>query len=163
MIVILEGLDGTGKTTIAKQIEKGFKFEYIHEGYTDDVKVKEDRLLLMLCRLMEETKYIYDRTTLIDDFVYSFLNKTESTLINYKPIILEILKKCKIIHLQLDEQLRKQRFDARGDQYITNDQINEIANQYKLFYEDLPNVQYVEIDNNNEENIEKIMRRIEND
>lgn len=164
MIVILEGSDGTGKSTIAKQIEKGFRFEYIHEGYTDDTEEKEARILRMLAILMtKDVKVIYDRTTLIDDFVYNFLNKKESTLTKYKSIILEILKKCKIIHLQLPEQIRRERFDERGDQYITNDQIEEINKQYQLFYKDLPNVYYVDVDNDNEKNIEKIMEVIEND
>lgn len=163
MIVIIEGLDGVGKTTIAKQIQYDYKYEYIHESYTDDIKIKEDRILLMLTRLMEDEKYIYDRTTLIDDFVYSFLNKQQSTLFNYKNIIIEILKKCKIIHLELDEQIRKKRFEQRGDEYVTNDKMSLIDKQYHEFYKQLPNVQYVNLTEDNEENINKIMRRIEND
>lgn len=163
MIVIIEGLDGVGKTTIAKQIEKDYKYEYIHESYTDNVKAKEDRILLMLARLMEDEKYIYDRTTLIDDFVYSFLNKQQSTLSNYQQIIIEILKKCKVIHLELDEKIRKKRFEQRGDEYITSDKIKLIDKQYKQFYKQLPNVQHIELTEDNEKNINEIIRRIEND
>ena len=163
MIIIIEGLDGVGKTTIAKQISKNYNYEYIHESYTDDVKEKKERIIMLLLRLMENKNFIYDRTTLIDDFVYNFLNKTESDLGEYKKIILQILEKCKIFHLQLDEQIRKQRFDNRGDEYITNDDISQIAHQYELFYQQLSNVQYIQLTEDNEQNIEKIMRRLKND
>ena len=32
MIVIIEGCDGTGKTTLAKKIAKKFKLKYLHES-----------------------------------------------------------------------------------------------------------------------------------
>lgn len=160
MIIIFEGLDGVGKTTIAKQICKEYNYKYIHESYTDDVKEKELRIIDMLLNMMTGLVVVYDRTTLIDDFVYSFLNKTESTLTQYKPIIIEMLKKCKIIHLQLDEKIRKKRFEQRGDEFVSDENMKQIAEQYDLFYKDLPNVQYIEIDDDNEKNIEKIIRSV---
>lgn len=111
-------------------------------------------------RLLDDENYIYDRATLIDDFVYSFLNKERSTLLNYFDIIILLLSKCKIIHLKLDEKIRKQRFDQRGDQYITNNDIKKIAKEYKNFYLNLNNVLYFNLTDNLEKDVERLMEVI---
>lgn len=163
MVIIIEGLDGTGKTTISKELSKRYNFEYVKESYTDDCKEKEYRMVLLLHRLLDSKIYIYDRATLIDDFVYSFLNQTTSTLTEYKNVIKALLKKCILIHLQLDEKTRSERFNERGDQYITNDQINQIANNYKEFYSDLDDVNYIDLTSDIDKDIENIMEVIKND
>lgn len=160
MIVIFEGLDGCGKSTLAKRFSEKYAFKYIHEGYTDDVIIKQNRIVEMLQRLLSEKNYIYDRTTLIDDFVYSFLNKKESTLSNYKPIILDILAECKVFYLELDEQVRMKRLDDRGDEYINNTQIEMIKNQYDKFLQQCFNVQHIELTQDIEKDCENVMRRV---
>ena len=45
MIVIIEGLDGVGKTTLSKRFAEKYDFEYIKESYTDDCKEKEKRII----------------------------------------------------------------------------------------------------------------------
>ena len=163
MIVIVEGLDGCGKTTLCKRFAEKYDFEYIKESYTDDCKEKEGRMIKMLERLTDGKNYIYDRTTLIDDFVYGFLNKQPSTLTKYKNIVLSILSQCHIFHLVLDEETRRQRFEQRGDAYITNEMIAHIAAYYGVFYADLPNVHFFELQPDNEQNVKKIMEEINND
>ena len=163
MIVIIEGLDGVGKTTLSEQIADKYNFKYIKESYTNNCEVKECRMIDMLTRLTESKNYIYDRTTLIDDFVYSFLNETRSSLLNYFEIIIKILSKCKIIHLELNENIRKERFNKRGDQYVTNNDIKKIDKEYKNFYQNLNNVQYVSLTGNLEKDIEKVMEVIDYD
>lgn len=161
MIVIIEGLDCCGKTTICDEIANKYNFKYIKESYTNNCEEKECRMINMLTRLTENKNYIYDRTTLIDDFVYSFLNETRSSLLDYFEIIIKILSKCKIIHLELDEQIRKQRFNKRGDQYITDDDIKKIVKQYKQFYQNLNNVQYIKLSGDLNKDVEQIMEVID--
>lgn len=135
MIVIIEGLDGVGKTTIAKRFAEKYDFEYVKESYTDNCKEKEQRIVRMLDRLLKERDYIYDRTTLIDDFVYSFLNKQRSTLEEYFETIASILQKCKICHLQVqDENILKERLEKRGDQFVGIDDLKQIGFNYREFY-----------------------------
>lgn len=134
MVIIIEGLDGVGKTTIAKKIAEKYNYEYIKESYTDDCKQKEKRVVEMLQRVLSGNNYIYDRTTLIDDFVYSALNKKESTLVDYIDIIDDILSRCKIFYLVIDEAVRKKRFENRGDEYITNDMIDQLRSNYENFF-----------------------------
>lgn len=163
MVVIVEGLDGVGKTTLCKQIVEKYNFEYIKESHTDDDKIKQDRLIQVVERLFDNHIYIYDRSTLIDDFVYQFLNEKPSSLIQYQKLIMSVLSHCCICHLIIDESIRKQRFNQRGDQYVTNDMIAAIAVAYGIFYADLPNVHFIELDLDNNKNVEKIMEVIKND
>jgi len=133
----------------------------VKESYTDDVHEKENRITNMFVRLLSHANFIYDRTTLIDDFVYSFLNKTESTLTEYFDIIQVLLSHCKIIHLTIDEQTRKQRLEQRGDQYITNDMIEQIKNGYDNFYNKLLKPHYLyQLTNNIDLDVKTIMEVI---
>lgn len=137
MIIIIEGLDGVGKTTLSKELTKKMKCEYIHESYTDDIKEKENRIVRFSANLLEKNKlYLYDRTTLIDDFVYSFLNQTESSLINHTKIISFLLNQAIIFHLELNEQIRSERFKKRGDEFVDNSKMKRIAKEYKNFYKE---------------------------
>ena len=163
MIVIIEGLDGVGKTTVAERFSQKYNFEYIKESYTDNLEEKEKRVRSLLQRLESDKNYIYDRTTLIDDFVYSFLNKTESTLSKYKSTILDGLSKCKIFHLVLDEKIRKERFDQRGDEYVTNDMMKQIANNYFDFYLQLDNVITFDLTGDVEKDVDNLMMEVINE
>lgn len=134
MVIIIEGLDGVGKTTISKRFAEKYNYEYIKESYTDDCKEKEKRIIRMLERVMSDKNYIYDRTTLIDDFIYSDLNKQQSTLYNYIDLIDDILCRCKVLYLVTDEVTRKSRFENRGDDYVTDDMIEQLRNNYENFF-----------------------------
>ena len=119
----------------------------------------------MLIRILDKQKdYIYDRATIIDDFVYDFLNdEKHSDLYEYRDIIYSILAHCKVIHLRLDEQTRQKRFDQRGDQYITSDMIRHIKYKYELFYDNVPNVKYIDLTGDLQKDIDKVMEEIKND
>ena len=163
MIIIIEGLDGVGKTTFSKKFSQKYNFKYIKESYTNSCEEKEKRVKLMLERLMDENNYIYDRTTLIDDFVYGFLNESKSSLSNYFDIIVSILSHCKIYNLTIDEKIRKERFEQRGDDYIKNDMIEKIKQQYENFYSKLEKVKNFELTLDSEKDIERMMEEIKND
>ena len=115
----------------------------------------------MLTRLMSGINFIYDRTTLIDDFVYSFLNESESTLSKYFDIIKALLAQCKIVHLIIDEPTRQQRLEQRGDKYITNDMISKIREQYSNFYDKLDKPCFVyQLTNNIDLDVKTVMEEI---
>jgi len=163
MIVIIEGLDGVGKTTLSKRFAEKYGFKYIKESYTDDCKEKENRIKMLLERLISGENYIYDRTTLIDDFVYSFLNKTDSTLFDYLNAIIALLDKTSVIHVGVDELTRIERFNERGDAYIKSSDTETIKKGYEQFYKKLKKVTYFDLTNDLEKDVERLMEVIEND
>ena len=164
MVIIVEGLDGVGKTTICKELcNQDPGLIYVKESYTSDNVEKENRIKLMLERIMNPGTFLYDRTTLIDDFVYNFLNESDSSLANYLDIILVLLSHCQIFHLHLNEQVRQQRFEQRGDEYITNDMMKDVAKAYQVFYTNLDNVENIELSGVLSQDVKKLVRRIKND
>lgn len=153
--------DGVGKTTICKELcNQDPGLVYVKESYTNDNIEKERRIRLMLERIMNPGTFLYDRTTLIDDFVYSFLNESESSLSKYLDIILVLLANCQIFHLRLDEKTRRERFDERGDKYITNDMMTNVANAYSKFYQQLNNVEMFDLSGVLSKDVKKLVRRI---
>ena len=164
MVTIIEGLDGVGKTTICKGVcEKEPSLIYVKESYTGNNEEKEQRVKLMLERIMSDEHFLYDRTTLIDDFVYNFLNQSQSSLFKYYDIILVLLAHCQILHLSIDEEVRKQRFDQRGDEYVNDDSIKIVADAYDNFYQNLANVEHINLSGVLSKDVKKLVRRIKND
>ena len=161
MIVIIEGLDCCGKSTISKKIAEQLNYEYIHESYTDDIKEKESRIVKLLERLISGENYIYDRSTLIDDFVYDFLNETPSTLVYHLEYIRFLLSKCLIFHLEIDERIRLERFKNRGDEYINNDDIKRIRKNYNQIYSILNNVNHIVLSGDLDKDNDLLAKEIE--
>ena len=146
MIVIFEGLDGVGKTTLCKQLTETYNYNYIKGSYTNSSKEKVDRLLDLLPKLFDNNVYIYDRCTLIDDFVYTQLDDLEPAFKDYFDIIKSILNHCIIIHLTIPEEERNKSFLNRG-----------ISNRYRQFYKELGCLVYLfPLSNNLENDIKKI-------
>lgn len=163
MVVIIEGLDGVGKTTLSKEFVKKYNnYTYIKESYTDDIDEKNHRVALLLERALSKDNYIYDRCSLIDDYVYSFLNKNKRVFYEYYTLVSTILGMCKIIHLNLDEETRKQRFLQRGDEYIKDESwlftARENYNHFYKYYELYPI--YIDLEENLNKNINKIYESI---
>lgn len=159
MIIIIEGLDGVGKTTLTKKLSKKYNLNYIKGTFSDNFDEKKERIISLFGQLFSNENYIYDRSTLIDDFVYSFLNDKESDLEQYFDIIKSILNHCKIFHLILDESKREERFINRGDEYVTNDMISKISENYAKFYKRLNCLVYLfPLSNNLDGDIDKIYK-----
>lgn len=138
MVVVIEGLDGVGKTTFCKEFCRKTDFIYIKGSFTDDLAEKKRRMNQLLEYLLdEEHNYIYDRITFIDDFVYTMLNKEPNQLDKYFDIIQLLLSKCTIIHLTIDEKIRRERFNNRGDEFVTNEMLVEVDKSYKEYYKKL--------------------------
>lgn len=159
MILIIEGLDGVGKTTLSKIFAEKYNFEYIHESYIDDPVAKESRYYNFLKRLNSDKNYIYDRITIIDDFVYEFLNIEKSSLHLFEKGIIKALNEVCVIHLELDEEVRKSRFEKRGDEYVTNDMMSLIKTNYEKFYKKISkSVSYLKLTGDKEQDIEQMMK-----
>lgn len=165
MIIIVEGVDGVGKTTIAKELSEQLRLFYIKESYIDNEYAKKTRVVDVLENILLDNNVIYDRTTLIDDIVYNFLNNKESDLSKYIDVIDTLLSHCILVHLELDEDIRKERFDKRGDEYITNDMIEKISENYNKLYDmfEKAHIYKIRLSGYLHVDIHKIIETIKND
>lgn len=161
MVVIVEGLDGIGKSTLCDQF-KG-EYEVIHEGYPGETPgVRIERMIRLASNIKSDKTVIYDRCTCIDDFIYCELNKNTSELTNMLPIVQNLLNDCKIVHMTLDKQTHLERFKKRGDEYITESRFEHLDRYYREFYNQLDFVYSLQSNGDLKADINQL-RRIIND
>ena len=142
MLYILTGVDGAGKSTCFEVLKRylGNKAIFVKESYTPSVEDRIERIYRALNLAESDKVVIYDRASVIDDFVYEpILQKkpsayeTVATSEDYD-ILLEVLRKAKIIHFTCDDEVLKERLEERGDEYISFSDVKAIKKGYAEFF-----------------------------
>lgn len=121
MIIILEGPDGSGKTTLAQQISKQTGFPIIHRSQP---KTEEEKMCMMgeyLQAIKERKNAIFDRCW-YSEMAYGPVMRDES-VITY-PEMYELERQlaksgAMIIHCTGPEAALWMRCQRRGEEYIT--------------------------------------------
>lgn len=136
MIVIVDGLDCSGKSTVYDRLYQNVKKAYFvrnsYPGPSDQERV--DRLNLFKRRLEEPYLYIYDRATVIDDPVYEYMfNQRDSILEDMMDP--SLFKNVLVLHFTVEKEEWLKRMKARGDQYVSIDNYEQIDQAYKVFYD----------------------------
>lgn len=136
MVIIVDGLDCSGKSTVYDRLYQESKGMYFvrnaYPGPSDQERL--DRLSLFKRRVSEPYIYVYDRATVIDDPVYEYM-------FNGRDSILEdlmdpsIFNNCLVIHFTVEKQEWFRRMVARGDQYVDIDKYDTVVNSYNRFYD----------------------------
>lgn len=148
MIIILTGVDGTGKSTVFDGLQQVIKHaSFIREPYPGkDVIFRMVRrsVLETFVRFDDNVKVIYDRSTLLDDLVYeSVLSGRESIFNQDLHLVANTLSKCHIIRLVCDPEVLSKRFTERGDEYISSGQLDRLSKKYDEVLDELSLKPYV--------------------
>lgn len=144
MVILLEGVDGTGKSTLMQYLKSVLKESavFIKESYTPDVLEKQARLQ-QLDRYADnkDTLFIYDRATAIDEFVYNPIIANEEPQLDYEEAR-AILQKCFIIYLTCQTDVLLRRLEGRGDEYIvpTAELIESLCMRYDCVLDGLARI-----------------------
>lgn len=98
-VIILEGPDGTGKTTLAKQIAANFGYEYVHNGEpkSEDM-LKEYATQLYDAINDEDEDYVFDRLH-IGERIYGPLLRQRDRLSHQGEILMNRLIKANNVSL----------------------------------------------------------------
>lgn len=144
MVVILEGIDGAGKSTALEQLKElfGDSAYYIKEvNPGPKLSTRMEKLNLLQERVGSKSLYIYDRSTCIDDLVYEPIMAGMPSVfeINTKLLdkVISCLQKCLILHFDIDEKTAAKRINQRGDDYVTSDKLDSIKFKYQEVYKTL--------------------------
>lgn len=136
MVYVLEGVDGTGKTTLTNKLKEMLpEAIFVKESYTPSLKERMDRVEKFKHLLHCGKTVIYDRATVCDDFIYSKV-LGHGTSILYNTEALDLLREAVVIYLECDIELSVSRLEARGDDYVTADNIPSLKTEYEQFFED---------------------------
>jgi len=142
MIIILTGVDGTGKTTLFNKLKTHLKYtSYISEPYPGPSivfrKVRKTQLEHFV-KYRRDVNVVYDRATLIDDLIYQRLfNHTASIFEKNLKSIARTLSHTLIIRLTANDEVLLSRISARGDAYVSTEQLSLISQNYDTLFSTL--------------------------
>jgi len=157
MIVVFEGIDGVGKTTLCEGLKNVLRDEFLsmHVFYHKEsspgkfVTERLERIKLFEKRLYDKDLHIYDRATVIDDYVYEPVFTHTVSLLTTSAFltlwITEMLQHTLVLHICAPMDVVKARLQVRGDEFVSSEQLNEVYCMYSNAY-DLLDIKPVCID-----------------
>lgn len=133
MIFILEGNECCFKTTVANLLSKAIEYPVIKGSSFEMAKSTNEELNNKFLEFAKMDKVIFDRF-IFSNYVYATLYKDYSILTEKQreEIIKQIKNKTLVIYLYAPSEIIKKRLRKRGDEYVKEDEIDEIN---KLFNE----------------------------
>lgn len=141
-IYILEGSDGTGKSTCFEQLKRYMPKDviFIKESYTSSAEDKMARVRRLFTLIDSGKTVVYDRATAVDDFVYELVIDEQKSILQklredglYKQF-LEVMQKVHVLYFTCDDDVIKERLEYRGDEFITAEHVATIKRSYEFFF-----------------------------
>lgn len=143
MIIILEGPDGAGKSTLAKEIsdkyfaDHGKVLEVVHMSYPKNEEEEKEMYNTYVKLFMEKTDFILDRAW-FSEMVYGPIVRTHSVLsgVNYQMLnLLAAEKNAVIFYCHGDKDEFWKRCQIRGESYVTSyEKFNHIYQLYEAMF-----------------------------
>lgn len=151
MVFLIEGIDGCGKTTAIENLKKMFPdIVFIKESYPgDSVEERAVRLERLQVHVNMPAVFIYDRCTALDDFIYEPVIANKDSMLDWNRVA-PLLAECKIIYLDCDLNVVKERLEQRGDQYVNTCMLDTVLTEYMKRLACIPKVR-INVTNMNEE------------
>ena len=122
MIIIIEGPDGSGKTTLAEQISKQTKFPIVHRSQPKTEEEKKNMMGTYLLAIKEHKNVIFDRCW-YSEMAYGPVMRDESIISYPEMYALErALARggAILIHCTGPEPTLWMRCQNRGEEYVTS-------------------------------------------
>lgn len=143
MIYILAGMDGTGKSSVFAYLQNVLDSDYIFikescSNIGKDVDVEmSDRLRRTEMLEASGKDVIYDRASVVDDFVYSWItNCREPAMAKHMHAIKQLMQKVTVIYFTCDTDVVAKRLVARGDDYVSEKDLCTIKREYWHFFKE---------------------------
>lgn len=144
MIIIIDGVDLSGKTTAIEKIAKHFNSGFtIKNNYKPRKLVDSDRIYFQYWTILKTLRdeFSSDRLIILDRFfpsqaVYSILRGKDEMFSKDITALDNFCKNMDIIYIYLNTPLSvlEERYDKRGDEHITKNQLKELYNRYQIFF-----------------------------
>lgn len=136
MIYILEGPDGAGKSTLAKQLQEQTGFEIVHRSKPKSEEEKKEMLAMYAVSIMNNDNVIFDRAW-YSEMVYGPIMRDITCISMDTMYKLEKMLKIKggiVIHCTDSIEKLWKRCEKRGEDYIRD--VGQLA-KIKMAYMDL--------------------------
>jgi len=143
MIIIIEGCDGTGKTTLAHLLGKIYNLDIIHGGPFDP----QDYLFYK--QMLRKERAVWDRHFL-SEYIYSDVLKRSPYLSKQNVSeFVEYIKVKKIVFFICDgdnEKIRKRILDRGNEPEFVTKNLDAILDAYRKFAKDF-DIQIIDTEN----------------
>lgn len=137
-MIILEGTDCCYKSTVAEKLSKELGYPVIKGSSFELAKSGNEKLFEHFNKLADEDNVIIDRY-IYSNLVYAKKFKDYSILTEEQQRAIEekIRDKAKVIYLHADPKVIKQRLRDRGDEYITERDIEPVLELYNQVIDEM--------------------------
>lgn len=163
-IIVIEGSDCTGKTTLIEQLSSQLNFKIIKGSSFEHSQCTNAELFEKFKDMTKERMVVFDRfiysnevyAQLYDDF--AILNDEQR-----REIELVVSDRAVVIYLEADIQTLTNRIDVRGDDYVTVDKFQSIKDKYEESLSKIQHVKFIRIDTSNlskEEVLNKVLSEV---
>lgn len=131
MLIILEGVDCSGKTTLAMALSEMLDLDIVKGSSFEQSDCTKDELFTKFMELSKLDNVILDRFIYSNEVYaseyedFAILNDTQRRAIED-----EIRDKAIVVYLYADKTDLLDRFNARGDDYVTIDRFDSLLERY---------------------------------
>jgi len=134
-IIVLEGADASGKSTLAKKLVEAFNGEYVK--FSQPVKPPYEEYLHFLLNHDQSKTYILDRF-MYGELVYGPIFRGAAGFsmldLNYLEMVLMRFNHI-VIHCQVDLSHNLKKLSERGDDFVKLNQVEDIRLRYKAVFD----------------------------
>lgn len=164
-IIVFEGLDGTGKTSLAKAFAKKFGAEYVH----NDKSYNYDEGKLNSYKYIEKLKesndsLVVDRLVHTGEAIYAPVYRGYTGIDYFSDLEKKMKKEFEIIivYVTAQEDIVKERLSSRGEDYIKQEDMRMLNILYENYLA-LSKFKVIRYDNSKEgieENAMEVAKKI---
>jgi thymidylate kinase len=171
MIIIIEGADGTGKTTLSKKLIEKLQAKYIHLTWSRELDVR--MLEYQTEALIEAYEYVLNinKPCIIDrhwisELIYSKVFRHGTRMPGYGEIVekfIEAIGGFTILCLSTNLEKHKQRYELlKGNRIEMYTDVSEVVTLYNVFYNNVKtNKNYIKYEIEEEgRNIDEFVNQI---
>jgi len=140
---IVVGTDCSGKTSLVDMLADITEFKIIKGSSFQHSQCTQDELFEKFIEFTKMDKVVFDRFHICNE-VYAPMYDDFAILTDEQRRVIERLMKDKatVIYLYADDEVLEQRFNSRGDDYVTLDKLKYAKRKYE---EALHNVEHLEV------------------
>lgn len=134
MIIVVEGSDASGKTTLVNKLSEQLNIEVVHGSSFEQAQCPQEQLYAKFLSMIINNKNIILDRYIYSNLVYASLFKDFAIISkeqqNKLEQMLRDLHNAKVYYLYADKEIIKQRLKERGDEYVNEDKVESILNKY---------------------------------
>lgn len=169
MIILFEGVDKTGKTTISTKLAEAMGFQYRKHSTMKSSVDAMQAAQKVLSDITTHKTYVFDRFYFPCDLIYGPIvgNYQHSPFIMsmYKGMVVPIMLEHDVIfvHCTASDEALAERFIRDEEEYASVGQIQAIASEYRSFAKMGPFTKVITLDSTNtptEELYEQLVKQL---